>query len=188
MQNPGRTYKFYTGTPNWPFAHSRSYTDFSVRWTAATAGLLSQQGVLEHTTDKVDGLEFEVEVTNTGSVAGAKALHAFISAGVDEDEGAHPLLSLWALKKVYLMPGASTTVRISTAEHDWCPFCTVDTSGLRAVRPSAYHLRVGGDGSVDGGDGCAPAAAGGAPAAAGDQMACARLDVQLLGEAVSRQL
>jgi hypothetical protein len=34
--NPGRTYRFFTGTPLWPFGHSLSFTSFAVVGDAAT--------------------------------------------------------------------------------------------------------------------------------------------------------
>lgn len=56
-----------------------------------------------------------------------------------------------------LQPGESATVEFSAAEHDWCPFCTVDAGGVRAVRAGEYIVRIGGDGGTDGECGAARA-------------------------------
>ena len=37
--NPGRTYRYFQGKPNWPFGFSLSYTDWTVK---ATAGGFAQ--------------------------------------------------------------------------------------------------------------------------------------------------
>lgn len=149
-----------------------SYSTFAIRWTATTAAVEGST----HSTAQTDALEYSVEVRNTGTLAGAKAVHAFISRLGDSSDQ-QPLLSLWGLKKVYLAPGEITTLRFATAEHDWCPFCSVDAEGLRAVQPGAFRVRIGGSGSVNGGSGCA-----------GGGEACASMDVQLVGELVHRPL
>ena len=80
-----------------------------------------------------------MRLTNTGSVHGAKVLMAF--AGEASARGA-----LWGLRKAALAPGEHTELEFSTAEHDWCPLCTI-RDGVRAVRPGKYAVRFGGHGS-----------------------------------------
>ena len=87
---------------------------------------------------QVDALEWAVTVTNTGVVAGKKTIMAF--AGESGSRG-----SLWGLQKVELAPGASATLRFADAT-GWCPLCTVDERGMRAVRAGTHVVRFGGHG------------------------------------------
>ena len=181
--NPGRTYRYFQGTPLWPFGHSRSFTTFDVAWTNRTG-----RRSLTLSTGRADELELTAVVTNTGRVAGGKIVHAFISRlpgtwGADARRdtsagGQGPTLSLWGLKKVHLSPGERATVTFAASEHDWCPFCAVDDDGHRAVNPGIYRLRLGGNGLADGGADCRQGAGS----------ACATTEVRLVGESIYRPL
>jgi hypothetical protein len=98
-------------------------------------------------THEADAFSVSVSVTNTGGVRGAKTVMAFVSR---TDGGSGPRDSLWSLAKVELQPGESAGLQFHAAQHDWCPFCTVDTEGVRAVRAGEYSVRVGGDGGSGG--------------------------------------
>ena len=108
-------------------------------------------------------------VTNTGSVAAAKVVMAFMSEvtpravlhrGIDNDgtveHSRAPNKSLFGMQKVFLRPGESKTLTFDApllpAFDDWCAFCTVTTRGTRVVAPGVYRLTVGGDGSDSGND------------------------------------
>ena len=60
-----------------------------------------------------------------------------------------PRPSVWGVQKVLLAPGESKVLTFSAAEGDWCPLCTVDGEGHRAVRGGAHVVRFGGDGFTE---------------------------------------
>ena len=183
----GRTYRFYDdsnplGPPLWPFGYGLSYSTFDVKWTNAgerktlcldwnSSSSSSSAGGANETKSFAQ----TATVTNTGSVAAAKVVMAFLAEvtprailhrGIDEIDGTTsattettttrkhnraPNKSLFGMQKVFLQPGESKTLTFAApllpAFDDWCAFCTVATQGLRVVAPGVYRLTVGGDGS-----------------------------------------
>ncbi|KAH3743526.1 glycosyl hydrolase [Pelomyxa schiedti] len=97
--SPGRTYRFYTGTPLWEFGFGLSYTTFTVTWPDDTLGTKQTLSSEVH---------FEVLVTNTGPVAGDYIALAFASP---PKEDTTPLLKqLFGFQRVYLEPGQSQLI------------------------------------------------------------------------------
>lgn len=146
---PGRTYRFYQGKALWPFGFGLSYTSWNVAvGVPATVRASTQDAAL-------DGLRFNVRVTNVGSVAGARVLHAFVSEASGTDGPLHddvvrsrrPVLTLWGLGRTpQLAPNEAATLALATNDHSACALCTVNSTGVRAVRAGTYTLRFGGDG------------------------------------------
>ena len=146
---PGRTYRFYRDEPLWPFGFGLSYTEWDITVGAPPTLHASTRAAA------LDGLRFNVRVRNAGSVAGARVLHAFVleAPGADgqlpEEHGRWPLLTLWGLRRTpELAPEEVTTLALATNEHSTCALCTVNTTGVRAVRAGTYTLRFGGDGGT----------------------------------------
>lgn len=147
--SPGRTYRFYREGPLWPFGFSLSYTSWGVALVgSSTTGMRASTQAAA-----VEGLHFSVRVTNTGVVAGARVLHAFVSEAIGSDgplandTTRRPLLTLWGIRRTpQLRGGEASTLALATNEHSTCALCTVDSTGVRAVRPGTYTLRFGGDG------------------------------------------
>jgi beta-glucosidase len=149
--NPGRTYRFFQGTPLWPFGHSLSYTKFQITGEGEGEEQVPAPQSVSLITSLADDFSASVVVKNTGSRRGAKTVFAFASRMSDVDDGpSEPRDSLWSFAKVELDAGESTGLVFDAAAHDWCPFCSVDSSGVRAVRAGAYRVRIGGDGGVGG--------------------------------------
>ena len=104
-------------------------------------------------------------VKNTGSVAAAKVVMAFMSEvtpravlhhGIDDGTVEHsraPNKNLFGMQKVFLRPGESKTLTFGAPLlpdfDDWCVFCTVTTKGTRVVAPGVYRLTIGGDGGSE---------------------------------------
>jgi hypothetical protein len=146
--NPGRTYRFYTGTPLWPFGAGKSYTSFEIKW--------SHRDIKSHKrgvdAQQVDELQWTVTVTNTGRQAGAKVVMAFAGKKAGTGDTFVPAKpSLWAVQKVWLKPGEEARLVFAAAENSWCPLCTTDNRGVRAVRSGSYTVRIGGHGGADNG-------------------------------------
>ncbi len=87
--SPGRTYKFYTGTPLFKFGDGLSYTTFTYKWSAAPVvsqapTRYSKSNGLVISRDSLRGaqVDYEVEVTNTGNRGGAVSVLAFVTSNV----------------------------------------------------------------------------------------------------------
>eukprot|EP01007_Sphenomonas_quadrangularis_P001665 NODE_26_length_2576_cov_490.336367_g21_i0.p1 GENE.NODE_26_length_2576_cov_490.336367_g21_i0~~NODE_26_length_2576_cov_490.336367_g21_i0.p1 ORF type:complete len:583 (-),score=224.52 NODE_26_length_2576_cov_490.336367_g21_i0:230-1978(-) len=138
--NPGRTYKFYSGTPLWEFGFGLSYTTFSLEWdgaTPATHKIDLTAGLIAQTTPS-----YEVVVTNTGKIAGAETVLVFWSPdSVPLPEGAPvpPKKVLFDFAKVFLQPGESQRL-FFTLKDAARTISLVDASGNKMVHPGSYSL------------------------------------------------
>ena len=101
---PGRTYKFYTGTPVYAFGTGLSYTQFTYKWSMLPQGVLGDEPLtLTVEQLKLGDINYEAEVSNTGKMGGSTSVLAYITSDVP---GA-PMKQLFSFQKVYLDPGQS---------------------------------------------------------------------------------
>ena len=139
---PGRTYRFSTIEPLFPFGAGMSYTTFSITWASGT-----RADRIATAKQVADGIEYDVTVKNTGNSAGAKVVHAFVTPRPTADgDGAPtpPTKSLFGIEKVFLHPGDATTIRFSTRSLPGAqPFATVFKDGTRAVLPGIATVTIG---------------------------------------------
>eukprot|EP00462_Mataza_sp_D1_P007882 CAMPEP_0175124486 /NCGR_PEP_ID=MMETSP0087-20121206/2805_1 /TAXON_ID=136419 /ORGANISM="Unknown Unknown, Strain D1" /LENGTH=761 /DNA_ID=CAMNT_0016406253 /DNA_START=74 /DNA_END=2360 /DNA_ORIENTATION=- len=124
---PGRTYRFSTFPVLFPFGHGLSYTTFKLNWDEERLDAYDTSSI------HFPGVVHKVKVTNTGKVAGAKVVQAFVShkydAAVADAAPAPPIKSLYGQAKVFLRPGESTTVEFTTATSSGAaPFAAVGFS------------------------------------------------------------
>ena len=122
-----RTYRYFTGTPLWPFGHGRSYTTF--RYEALRvepAGTPGTSPVLSLT------------VTNTGRRAGDDVVLAFVTH--DDMGSAAPRKALAAFHRVTLEAGASARVSVPL---DPEPLTIVDDRGMRVPATGTITVTVG---------------------------------------------
>lgn len=114
--SPGRTYKFYTGTPVYAFGTGLSYTTFTCQWSGLPKGSLYKKPMNITFKDlQLRDVNYEVQVTNTGKVGGAISVLAYITSNVP---GA-PMKQLFNFEKVYLDPGASTHLYFTVGIKDF---------------------------------------------------------------------
>ena len=101
---PGRTYKFYTGTPVYAFGTGLSYTQFTYKWSMLPQGVFGDEPLtLTVEQLKLRDINYEAEVSNTGKMGGSTSVLAYITSDVP---GA-PMKQLFDFRKVYLDPGQS---------------------------------------------------------------------------------
>ena len=130
-----RTYRYFTGTPEWRFGHGLSYTRFAydmpvIAVPAAATG---------------SDVAVEAVVTNAGARAGDEVVQAYL---VPPGDGTAPGLTdavvqrmLVGFARVPLAPGERRTVRFIV---DPRAMSQVDRAGTRRVLPGAYRLWIGG--------------------------------------------
>ena len=124
----GRTYRYFTGTPLYPFGYGLSYTKFAYSDLKVPADAVKAG----------DPLVVEAKVTNTGSVAGDEVAQLYLN--FPAVAGA-PLRALRGFKRVHLEPGESKTVQFELKPRD---VSIVTEAGEPIVAEGAYTVSVGG--------------------------------------------
>lgn len=122
---PGRTYRYYTRTPLYPFGFGLSYTSFALSFAAAPAAQLPAT--------------FSITVTNTGGRAGDEVVMAFF-APLDVPAGepaAHVLKQLFDFQRVTVGAGAEAKLAFSVTADQ---LALTDSQGDRVLYPGRYRL------------------------------------------------
>lgn len=123
----GRTYRYFQGTPLFPFGYGLSYTAFT--YSALTLPGSVQAG---------QPLPVEVTVTNTGRHAGDEVAELYLS--FPDVQGA-PLRALRAFERVHLNAGASQKLHFELSPRD---LGMVTEAGDPIIAEGQYTLSVGG--------------------------------------------
>jgi len=113
---PGRTYRYYTGTPLWPFGWGLSYTTFSLSWSNTTVSLIENAGIEEVT--------YKVNVTNTGKVAGDEVVQLYFKSQGDP----YLIKQLFAFQRVQVNVGQTVSLSFSASYLD---FQIADSKGQK---------------------------------------------------------
>ena len=151
--NPGRTYRFYTGTAIVPFGYGLSYSSFSYEVVGSPPSLsLARLDALlrsahaktgTHFPKLADGAQsaagFEVKVTNTGSVDADDAVLGFLTPP-GAGQGGVPLKQLFGFERVHLKAGDSTTVWLYPSLLD---FAATNAAGERHALPGQWTASFG---------------------------------------------
>ncbi len=126
MEN--RTYKFFKGTPLYPFGYGLSYTRFAY-----------QNLQLPDTARISDTVQVSVEVTNTGDRTGDEVVQLYVS---DREASVRtPLRALQGFRKVHLQPGETQRVRFTLLPHQ---YAAITEGGNFLLEPGMIHVSVGG--------------------------------------------
>ena len=124
----GRTYRYFSGQPLFPFGYGLSYTRF-------TYGNL-------HAPEHVkagDPVRVSVEVTNAGAIPGEEVVQLYLS---DLEASAPvPIRSLQGFRRVSLNPGETRRVEFTLMPRQ---LSLIDATGARIVEPGEFELSVGG--------------------------------------------
>jgi beta-glucosidase len=131
----GRTYRYFTGTPLYPFGYGLSYTTFRY-----TNGTLSSQSL-----HAGEPLQATVQLKNTGDRDGEETVEYYL---IPKSKPEAPLRWLAGFQKVQLGKGESKSVQLTI---DPRQLSIVNAEGTRAVRAGDYELYVGGTQPVAGG-------------------------------------
>ena len=124
----GRTYRYFTGAPLYPFGYGLSYTKFAYSGLTVPAS-----PVAAGTPVTVD-----VTVTNSGMKAGDEVAQLYLSF---PDVPGAPLRALRGFQRVHLEPGASQKVRFQLQPRD---LSMVTEAGQPTIAEGSYSVSVGG--------------------------------------------
>jgi beta-glucosidase len=124
----GRTYRYFSGKPLFPFGYGLSYSSFSY------SGLTLPTEAVK----AGDPVHAEVTVTNTSQVAGDEVAQLYLS--FPDVKGA-PLKALRGFHRVHLEPGASQKVEFELKDRD---LGMVTAIGEPIIAAGEYKVRVGG--------------------------------------------
>ena len=121
----GRTYRYMKNEALYPFGFGLGYSDFE----------LSE---VKLSSDKVtgEGVDIELDVTNTGSCDGAEVIQVYVKY---ESEGT-PNPTLKAFKKVRLAKGEKKHVSLKLAED---AFGLYNEAGVKEIGAGSYSVYVG---------------------------------------------
>jgi beta-glucosidase len=127
----GRTYRFFTGEPLFPFGHGLSYTRFGYSGLRLAAGA--------GTVPRDRTVDLEVDVTNQGERQGDEVVQMYVRAM--ESAVPRPRKDLRGFRRVSLKPGEKTTVRF-TFSPSAVEYYDTDRRAW-TVEPGKYEILVG---------------------------------------------
>jgi beta-glucosidase len=124
----GRTYRYFEGTPLYPFGYGLSYTTFAYSgMTLPTRAVAAGKPV-----------PVDVTVTNTGKLAGDEVAQLYLE--FPNVPGA-PLMALRAFQRVHLEPRASQKLHFELQPRD---LSMVTEAGVPIIAEGEYEVSVGG--------------------------------------------
>jgi len=124
----GRTYRYFTGEPLWPFGYGLSYTTFKYRNLTLPKAPI----------DAGAPLNASVKVTNAGRVAGDEVVQLYLKF---PDVPGAPIRALRGFQRIHLAAGATQVVRFHLQRRD---ISMVTETGDRIVPQGIYTVSVGG--------------------------------------------
>ncbi|WP_448661367.1 glycoside hydrolase family 3 C-terminal domain-containing protein [Sphingomonas sp. CJ20] len=124
----GRTYRYFTGKPLYPFGYGLSYTRFGY----------SAVGLSRAQIRAGEALGVDVDVRNEGKVAGDEVVQLYLHF---PDAPGTPVRALRGIARVSLAPGERRAVHFELDPRD---LSSVSADGKRLVRAGRYRLSVGG--------------------------------------------
>ena len=162
--NPGRTYRFFTGTPVVPFGFGLSYTTWvytplpdpappaagaaagatrtmSLAGVEAAARAHAATGVIGHIPAglQATAAQFWVNVTNTGAVDSDDVVLGFLTPPGAGANGV-PLQELFGFERVFVPAGQTVTVYLGA---QGVRFCQPDAAGVRHALKGEYTVTFG---------------------------------------------
>ena len=123
----GHTYRYFRGTPLYPFGYGLSYTTFEYG-----QGKLSKSSV-----PAGQGVKVTVPVTNTGSREGDEVVQVYVKSLDNPDA---PIKGLKGFQRVSIKPGVTAKVTVELAPD---AFAYYDGADGLAVKPGRYQILYG---------------------------------------------
>ncbi|MGA7541110.1 MAG: glycoside hydrolase family 3 C-terminal domain-containing protein [Steroidobacteraceae bacterium] len=124
----GRTYRYFTGKPLWPFGYGLSYTTFKYGDLILPSAPINAG----------DPLNASVRVTNTGKVAGDEVVQLYLEF---PDVPGAPIRALRGFQRVHLAPGRGQVVRFHLTRR---ALSMVTDAGATIIAQGRYTVSIGG--------------------------------------------
>ena len=124
----GRTYRYFDGQPLYGFGYGLSYTTFDYSGLKLSSSQLKAG----------DPLKLEVEIRNTGKVAGDEVAELYLSKNANAP--AHLIRTLRGFQRIHLAAGQSQHVTFNLSPRD---LSLVTEQGDHTVLPGSYKIFVG---------------------------------------------
>ena len=124
----GRTYRYFTGAPLYPFGHGLSYSTFTYANASVQKSVAAGAPV-----------EVTVDVQNTGAMVADEVVQLYVLPR-DRATAAAPL-ALKGFQRVTLQPGEKRTVKLALDDR---AFSSIRDDGQRVVGPGRFTIAVGG--------------------------------------------
>lgn len=118
----GRTYRYFTGTPLYPFGYGLSYTRFTYRG-------------LKLKPDRAGNLHVTARVKNTGPRAGDEVAQLYVT------RAGGPQRDLRGFERFHLKPGQERALRFTLTRD---ALAIVTENGEREFRPGDFQISLGG--------------------------------------------
>lgn len=145
-----RTYRYYEGTPLYPFGYGLTYGDCQAKAVSAAAVKRADGAAVEAgetafgSSDDygapygIDGVQVRVTVCNSGKAATQDVLQIYVKAEGDDCDVTYPHLS--ALRRLELAAGEEKDVTLTIAPHE---LASVDEEGQRRIRTGKFTVYAG---------------------------------------------
>jgi beta-glucosidase len=124
----GRTYKYFSGAPLYPFGHGLSYTTFQY----------SNMQVPENSSTS-ENLKVSVQLKNTGPVAGDEVVQFYVSR--KDRNNLDPICKLLGFERIHLEPGEEMQVEFTIESRQ---LSGIDENGNRVLQPGIFKVFIGG--------------------------------------------
>ena len=124
----GRTYRYFTGEPLYPFGYGLSYTTFEYSDLDITGKIRAGEEV-----------NVSVRITNSGQRDGDEVVQLYL---VDEEGSTpRPIRQLEGFKRIHLKSGESKNVEFLLKARQ---FSMINDKGKRVIEPGWFTITVGG--------------------------------------------
>ncbi|UCS93335.1 glycoside hydrolase family 3 C-terminal domain-containing protein [Echinicola marina] len=124
----GRTYRYFEGTPLYPFGYGLSYTHFE--YTELTIPAQVKAG---------EAVSLSVKVTNSGDRAGDEVVQLYLTD--QEASTLRPIRQLEAFERIHLKPGESKEVRFTLSPRQ---LSMINAQSKRVIEEGRFTVHVGG--------------------------------------------
>ncbi len=130
----GRTYRYMTETPLFPFGYGLSYSTFDY-------------GVVKLSSNSVKAgktLKLTVPVSNTGTYGGEEVIQVYLRK---KNDAQGPIKALRAFKRVFIPAGETVNVNLelNSKQLEWWD----DATNTMHTYPGAYEIMIGGSSQSD---------------------------------------
>jgi beta-glucosidase len=124
----GRTYRYFSDVPLYPFGYGLSYTHFEYRQPSVSSESISAD----------DSVTVSAEVTNRGEIESDEVVQLYLW---HEGLAGTPLRELRGFERIHLAPGQSKRVAFTLRDRD---LGVVDVEGKRHIAAGGVNVWIGG--------------------------------------------